>query len=749
MKIGLRQFENDDVEWFRKAVAGNAYSRYGLAKELCLRVGWRGSGGKLSVTQAYLALPKLARELSVSLPEVCGSRPVESSLPEYSEAPSVSCAVEQLGAVSVEPVAPADTKRWRAMMRDFHPRGEPHLPGKALKYWITSERCGRLGGLSFHAASWHEKARDEHIGWGARARVANLGLVVNNARFLILPEVRVYGLASSVLDIATGRLGADWQAAYGETPALAYTHIDQSHTGTSYRAAGWAHVGETSGRKCSEGEKKQVFMRPLCDNWRARLCGHSSPRFRPVVDAYLKDEATWTDVEYGGSTHPDGRVAQRILSMGNDWRLAPGDQMPQKFACQAKMKAAYRLLNSDNVDMDDILESHRQASAARCALYPTVLAVQDTTTLNYDALKHSTEGLTKIGGTAKGIMAHVNLALTPAGRMLGVLDIDGQFRNRCAPEDAPEESIRWIEGFETASELASACGAGTRVVSVCDREGDIWELFERQAELNEAVGLLVRSNAARRRKTLDDDDELADLSSHVEGLEPVASRPVQIEAQGGKRARKARKARVSLRIARVQIKAPGKNASTLPLIAVSAMERKAPTGHEPLNWFLLCSEGEADSDNAARIVGWYEKRWGIEEYFRVVKSGCQVEKRQFDDAEDMLKCLAFDAITAWRVFDLHRMAKYEPNLRAAEVIEAEEFKVLEVLLFHIGRRLIRPPPEMTILEYTVDLGRISGFRPTNRQPMPGTKILWMARKKQMESIQTINAYNAYNAMQQD
>ena len=100
MKIGLRQFKNDDVEWFREAVAGNAYSCYGLAKELCLRVGWRGSGGKLSVTQAYLALPKLARELSISLPEVCGSRPIESLLPEYSEAPSVSCALGQLGAAA-------------------------------------------------------------------------------------------------------------------------------------------------------------------------------------------------------------------------------------------------------------------------------------------------------------------------------------------------------------------------------------------------------------------------------------------------------------------------------------------------------------------------------------------------------------------------------------------------------------------------------------------------------------------------
>ena len=107
---------------------------------------------------------------------------------------------------------------------------------------------------------------------------------------------------------------------------------------------------------------------------------------------------------------------------------------------------------------------------------------------------------------------------------------------------------------------------------------------------------------------------------------------------------------------------PGNDASTLPLIAVSAMERNAPPGHEPLNWFLLCSEGEADSDNTTRIVGLYERFWGIEEYFQVIKSGCQVDRRQFDDTEDMLKCLEFEATTAWRVFDLHRMAKYEPNL---------------------------------------------------------------------------------------
>lgn len=112
----------------------------------------------------------------------------------------------------------------------------------------------------------------------------------------------------------------------------------------------------------------------------------------------------------------------------------------------------------------------------------------------------------------------------------------------------------------------------------------------------------------------------------------------------------------------------------------------------------------------------------------MIKSGCQFEKRQFDDTKDMLKCLAFDTITAWRVFDLHRMAKYQPNLLAADVIEADQFETLNVLLFNIGRRPIRLSLEMTVLEFTVDLSRNSGFRPMNKQPMPGTKILWTETK---------------------
>ena len=82
--------------------------------------------------------------------------------------------------------------------------------------------------------------------------------------------------------------------------------------------------------------------------------------------------------------------------------------------------------------------------------------------------------------------------------MLGVLDLDGKFRAHCAAGgDDLKESVRWVEGLETACELSAACGAQTRVITVCDQEADVWTLFERQHQLRDQVGLLVRRNSSR------------------------------------------------------------------------------------------------------------------------------------------------------------------------------------------------------------------------------------------------------------
>ncbi len=150
--------------------------------------------------------------------------------------------------------------------------------------------------------------------------------------------------------------------------------------------------------------------------------------------------------------------------------------------------------------------------------------------------------------------------------------------------------------------------------------------------------------------------------------------------------------------------------------------------------FYLCRTGRL------RLCKWYETRWGIEEYFRTLKSGSKIENRQFLTTSALLKSLVFDAITAWRVFDLHRRAKLEPDLPAKQVIDPEEIATCQMLLHERDPTLsAQPPPELTVREHQIAVGKLAGFRPTNRQPVPGTKLTWIGTKILMIVMQTVRA----------
>ena len=136
----------------------------------------------------------------------------------------------------------------------------------------------------------------------------------------------------------------------------------------------------------------------------------------------------------------------------------------------------------------------------------------------------------------------------------------------------------------------------------------------------------------------------------------------------------------------------------------------------------------------------YEARWTIEEYFRILKVGARVEDRKLDHADDLRKCLAFDAVTAWRVMDLERRARDTPDMPALKMFSEHEIKVLYVWLKH--RRVIRAPLETPpdIRTFVVDLARLAGFRPSKRQPLPGTEKIWQAWKSYKEGLDAVNAW---------
>ncbi len=205
--------------------------------------------------------------------------------------------------------------------------------------------------------------------------------------------------------------------------------------------------------------------------------------------------------------------------------------------------------------------------------------------------------------------------------------------------------------------------------------------------------------------------------------------------------------RFRLRISKVRIQAPGPGQDSLPLIAVSAREDHPPAGvKQPLNWLLLCSEGEAEAGNALRICQWYEARGGIEEYFQVLKSGTKISQRRCDEAVDLVKCLAFDAITAWRVFALPRLARSAPDELARRVVDPEEIESCQILLRDRYRtRPLPAPPGLTVREYAVQVGKLAGFLPTRRPPFPGTKLLWLGMVELLGAMRCIRAYKRLQA----
>jgi len=177
-----------------------------------------------------------------------------------------------------------DRRLFRQYIQRYHYLGYKVPYGAQLRYFVRSLQppCPLLACLLFTSAAWKMAPRDEHIGWEQAVRRANLPLLVNNSRFLILPWVRVPNLASHILSLAARQLPRDWLAAYRAQPVLLETLVDAArYHGGCYRAANWTEAGLTQGRGRmdrsgkAQGVRKHIFLFPLHRHWRERLCDPS------------------------------------------------------------------------------------------------------------------------------------------------------------------------------------------------------------------------------------------------------------------------------------------------------------------------------------------------------------------------------------------------------------------------------------------------------------------------------------------
>jgi hypothetical protein len=437
--------------------------------------------------------------------------------------------------------------------------------------------------------------------------------------------------------------------------------------------------------------------------------------------------ADWAISEFGHAELGDDRRTDRLLMIATAFAEQPTAPIPQACGPGPATQGAYRFFENDDIDPEAIRDAHHQATLARLREHSVVLALQDTSTLNYST-HPQTEGLGPIGTRRQkiiGLLLHSTLAVTPSGLPLGMLHtavrardpkVAGSAKQRHSKPIAQKESHKWLDSLSACQQVAPQCPE-TLLVNVTDREGDLYDLFAQALAPTDdpRVHLLVRSRHNRRLAAEER------LLWDAVGRRRAAG---QFKVQVGRRGEQpARLATLSIRFGQVSLAAPTRQADQPPLTlwAIQARELHPPKGAAPILWRLLTTLPVTCVEEACQKVRWYAQRWQIEVLHKVLKSGCKIEQRQLETAARLERALAVDQVVAWRLLALCKGAREQPDQAVSAWLGQAEW---EALWCHVHQQTTPPKTPPGVRQAVRWIGQLGGFMARKGDGEPGPLTLW-------------------------
>ena len=742
-------------------VAQGAFdSRAALAREVCAQFGFVDACGTAQLAGCLKALEVLetAGQLTLPAPRLHGHRPsprcLDAPVPAPVEVPAQVRDVEGLRLVVVE--HEAQRRIWNTLLAEEHPQGTTTFVGCQVRYLIESAH-GWLGAVGFSASALRLRARDAWMGWSDAQRTAHLHRVVCLSRFLIRPAVRCRHLASHVLGRVLRRVEADFEARYHYRPWLVETFVDPEHDGVCFQAANFVCVGPTAGRgRCDRAHHsartvKSVYLYELAAHWRRALGVarvEATPSRSPGEGL---DSAQWAHNELGDAPLGDKRLSARLVRSATLLATCPGHAFTGA-PDRAAMKGYYRLIDhpdESQVTPEHIVAPHRARTLERMRAHDTVLCIQDGTDLSF-ATRPGCEGLSIIGrnqtaAKTLGLHLHLTLAVSGAGLPLGVLrcgfdepppgeasceQTPGESDEAHAPktdtvqqtDDSAHKTRRWLDGLHDVAEAASQLPRKTRVISVMDREADFFELFDAQRRIGR-VDVLVRAKHDRRLgegvSKLFATLRNAPADGHVEiDIARVSARPKASRKQA-RPARTARIARAEVHYRALTLPSTVAGRAPVTLWAVHVRETAPPEGEKPLEWFLLTSVRVESIEAALETIGHYLRRWRVEDFFRVLKSGCRAEHLGFHSAERLERALTIQAVIAWRLMLMTLLGREVPECDAELLFSDIELRFLAA---YAADAALPAPCDLAGAVLLVAL--LGGYQNRKHDPPPGHQIMW-------------------------
>jgi hypothetical protein len=447
---------------------------------------------------------------------------------------------------------------------------------------------------------------------------------------------------------------------------------------------------------------------------------------------YVAD--AWLDEELAGCHLADERLNKRLRKLLAQVGGAMGQSIP--YVCQdwANTKAAYRFFSNQRVTEAGILAGHFLSTRDRVARHDgLILMLHDTTEFTYQREKPEAIGITKSvnsgwdkagrlrSHTLCGIMMHSSLAISLDGLPLGLAAIKfwtrdkfkgtASLKRKINPTRVPieqKESIRWLDNLRQSTELLDDPG---RCVHIGDRESDIYEFF--CAAQGIGTHFLIRTCVDRLAgdggHTIS--NEMAEVM--VKGLHRINVR----DSNGN-----LDKATLQIRCRKIRVLPPigkQKRYPALNLTVIHAAERDPPKNRKKIEWKLITDLSVRCRRDAVEKIEWYAKRWKIEVFHKILKSGCRAEEAKLRTAQRLTNLIAVFCILAWRVFWMTMLNRCKPNVPPGLALADIELIVLDHLVNDTA-----PPRCKTLSHYLTKIARLGGYLARASDPPPGNMVMW-------------------------
>ena len=441
----------------------------------------------------------------------------------------------------------------------------------------------------------------------------------------------------------------------------------------------------------------------------------------------LVESEQWVVENFGGCELGDQRRTKRLVKIAKNMLAAPEQSLPAQNQEWSDTKAAYRFFANENVTFERVAQSHwQQTRQTKPGRY---LLICDTTDINH-YWHQATTGLGMLGdGEGRGMQLHSCLMYDCNKRQIhGIGGALVSYRKHKPKNETKMQRLNRERESDIWGNLVDQVGSapeGSQWIHVWDRGGDN---FEAMCHIHLTGNDWVIRAAQLHRNVFTEDGRNMPLSKAIDEARLLGSYELQLRSRPGVAARTAK---IAVSVVRVNYPRPSQYSkwvkqsgiTELPMNVVIVQEVDAPKGVKPIRWVLLTSLRVETFEDAWQVIEDYENRWLVEEYHKVIKTGCSIEIHALRDASRLEPLIALVSVVGVRLFQLKLIGRNQPDAKARSHVPSSWIRALS---------LARPKVKLTgmsVYQFFRELAKLGGFLGRKHDGEPGWQTIWRGYQK--------------------